>query len=110
MSEHRIYRGGLAVPPLVVPPLPPVPVPEPDGWFPEPLVPLDLLFVEVEVDPEDLSEPPADLAPTAFEGLPGSEPFRSLALVPVPSPVPVPGLTPVPVAGLVAGLEPPVVP
>jgi len=39
-----------------------------------------------------------------------AEPFRSLALVPVPSAVPVPGLTPVPVAGLVIGLEPPVVP
>ena len=107
-----IYRGVLLlpVPALDVPPLPPVPVPEPEGWFPEPLVPLDLLSVEFDVDPEDLSEPPADLAPTAFEVLPGSEPFRSLALVPVPSAVPVPGLTPVPVAGLVAGFEPPVFP
>jgi len=95
---------------LPVPALPPVPVPEPEGWFPEPLVPLDLLSVEFEVDPEDLSEPPADLAPTAFEVLPGSEPFRSLTLLPAPSAVPVPGLTPVPVAGLVAGFEPPVFP
>jgi hypothetical protein len=103
-----IYRGMLPVLALVVPPLPPVPVPE--GWFPEPLVPLDLLSVELELDPEDLFEPPTDLAPTAFEVLPGSEPFRSLTLVPVPSAVPVPGLTPVPVAGLVIGLEPPVIP
>jgi hypothetical protein len=109
-SEPVGYRGVLPVPGLVVPPLPPVPVPEPEGWFPEPLVPLDLLSVDVEVEPEDLSEPPADLAPTAFEVLSGAEPFRSLTLVPVPSAVPVPGLTPVPVAGFVAGLDPPVVP
>jgi len=78
--------------------------------LPVPVVPLDLLSEEFEVGPEEFCEPPADLAPTAFDVDPGSEPFRSLALVPVPSAVPVPGLTPVPVAGRVTGLEPPVVP